>query len=415
MINCNKNREKKYCKIISVLMLLLFSIGIYFSTLNAQENESLENNDTILDIKQKDTVYKFSEDENIVLPFLRFSTDRVEIDREVSNLGITVANNGIDVNSDAKNIQVLISNDTVRIQKPMEYPIILTQGNVIIDSEIDKTVVIFAGQKVTITEKAVLNHDLICFANHLEIQGTVKGNVIGSASNITISGLIEKDLRMETDQIEVADSKRVTGEVYLEITKEDLSIADKYPNAKIKLIQNDVTSNIWQILIASIKSALVYTLAYLLIYKITKESLYHNMLKVNSKHIGFSIISGALGVLSVPLVLMIGFLFLLIGLEEITIPLGILYLAFLLTIAIICQFIIGTTTFTYIEEKYLSDLTFSKRLVSVFFTFLSVILLTNIPKIGIYIEMIYMIIALGIVICYGIKHKEEKESKKKKK
>lgn len=290
-------------------MILLFSIGICFSTLNAQENESLENNNTILDIKQKDTVYKFSEEENIVLPFLRFSTDRVEIDREVSNLGITVANNGIDVNSETKNIQVLISNDTVRIQNSMEYPIILTQGNVIIDSKIDKTVVIFAGQKVTITENAVLNHDLICFANHLEVQGIVKGNVVGSTSNITVSGSIEKDLRMETDQIEVTDSKRVVGNVYLETTKEDLSIADKYPNAKIKRIQKNVTSNIWQILMASIKSALVYTLAYLLIYKITKENLYHDMLRVNSKHVGLSIISGALGVLSVPLVLMIGFYF----------------------------------------------------------------------------------------------------------
>lgn len=103
-----------------------------------------------------------------------------------------------------------------------------------------------------------------------------------------------------------------------------------------------------------------------------------------------------------------------IGLEEIIIPLGILYLAFILTITITCQFIIGTTAFTYIEEKYLSDLTFPKRLVSVFFAFLSVILLTNIPKIGIYLEMIYMIIALGIVICYGMKCKEEKEIKKKK-
>ena len=228
MINCNRNKEKKYCKIISIFMIILFSIGIYFSTLNAQENESLQNNDTILDIKQKDTVYKFSEDENIVLPFLRFSTDRIEIDQGVSNLGVTVANNGIDVISDIKNIQILISNDTVRIQKSMEYPIILTQGNVIIDSEIDKTVVIFAGQKVTITENAVLNHDLICFANHLEIQGSVKGNVVGSASSVTISGLIEKDLRMETDQIEVVDSTRVSGKVYLETTKEDLAITDKY-------------------------------------------------------------------------------------------------------------------------------------------------------------------------------------------
>ncbi|MDO4282911.1 MAG: hypothetical protein Q4D02_04665 [Clostridia bacterium] len=407
-------RNKKLFLVIAFLAILFFSTSNIHMLNAAEMKNQSEKSIGIIDIDEKESLYKFSENDDIYLPFLRLSYDKVVIDKEVSNLGITYGNKGIDIDSRTENIQVLFSNDTIRVNNNMEYAVIATSGNVIIDSDISKTIVIFAGEKVTVSENAKILGDIICFSNSLEIKGNVLGSVVGSATNTNISGKIEKDLRLSTENIDIADNN-INGDIFIETKNSEITLNDKYPEAQIKLLYEESTkTKVIDMIIRTLKTALVYTLLYLLIFKISKEKLVANMFSVIEKNIGFSIISGAVSILAIPLVIMLTFLGILIGIEEIVIPISIFYIAVVISLALISIFVTGTMIHEYIMSNYISDTDMTKRLVCIFFIFLSMILLTNIPKIGAYINMLYMILGIGIVICYIFKREKYIKSKKKK-
>lgn len=408
------NRKK-----ITLILVILATIIVTTSNIFVVRAEEVEENKTdinkIIDIEEKDGLYKFSEGKDIYLPFLRISYDKVEIDKEISNLGITYGNKGVDVNSKTQNIQVIASNDTIRVNENMEYALILSRGNVIIDSKIDKTLVVFAGEKVTLTENAEVLGDVICFSNLLEIKGNVLGSVVGSATNTIISGKIENDLRIATESIDISSSDNIIGNIYIETQNNEIGIKEKYNNANIKFIEKSSTSSrVIDILISAIKTSLVYTLAYLLVFKISKEKIFNNLLKITSKNLGFSIMSGAILFLAIPLVVLLTFLGMFIGIEEIVIPIMIFYIANILVISLISIFVTGSVVHEYVVDNYFKEVDLTKRIVCSFFVFLSMILLTNIPKIGIYINMIIMIMAVGIVFAYLFKKEESIKPKKKK-
>lgn len=408
------NRKK-----ITLILVILATIIVTTSNIFVVRAEEVEENKTdinkIIDIEEKDGLYKFSEGKDIYLPFLRISYDKVEIDKEISNLGITYGNKGVDVNSKTQNIQVIASNDTIRVNENMEYALILSRGNVIIDSKIDKTLVVFAGEKVTLTENAEVLGDVISFSNLLEIKGNVLGSVVGSATNTIISGKIENDLRIATESIDISSSDNIIGNIYIETQNNEIGIKEKYNNANIKFIEKSSTSSrVIDILISAIKTSLVYTLAYLLVFKISKEKIFNNLLKITSKNLGFSIMSGAILFLAIPLVVLLTFLGMFIGIEEIVIPIMIFYIANILVISLISIFVTGSVVHEYVVDNYFKEVDLTKRIVCSFFVFLSMILLTNIPKIGIYINMIIMIMAVGIVFAYLFKKEESIKPKKKK-
>lgn len=417
----NKIQSVNIKKITLILVILVILVTIIVTTSNifvvraeeVEENKADINN--IIDIEEKNGLYKFSEGKDIYLPFLRISYDKVEIDKEISNLGITYGNKGVDVNSKTQNIQVIASNDTIRVNENMEYALILSRGNVIIDSKIDKTLVVFAGEKVTLTENAEVLGDVISFSNLLEIKGNVLGSVVGSATNTIISGKIENDLRIATESIDISSSDNIFGNIYIETQNNEIGIKEKYDNANIKFIEKSSTSSkVIDILIGAIKTSLVYTLAYLLVFKISKEKIFNNLLKTTSKNLSFSIMSGAILFLAIPLVVLLTFLGIFIGIEEIVIPIMIFYIANILVISLISIFVTGSVVHEYVVDNYFKEVDLTKRIVCSFFVFLSMILLTNIPKVGIYINMIIMIMAVGIVLAYLFKKEENIKPKKKK-
>jgi len=408
-------KKNKITLILSILSIIIIATSNIF-VVKAEETEKNEENiNKIIDIEEKEGLYKFSEGRDIYLPFFRMSYDKVEIDKEISNLGITYGNRGVDVNSKTQNIQVIASNDTIRVNENMEYAIILSRGNVIIDSTIDKTLVVFAGEKVTLTENAKVSGDVICFSNLLEIKGSVSGSVIGGMTDAIISGKIEKDFRAEADNVDISSNDNILGKIYIETLNKEINIKEKYGNASIKFIERASTSSkIIDILISAVKTALVYTLLYLLVFKISKEKIFNNLLKTTSKNFGFSVMSGAISYLAIPLVVLLAFLGIFIGIEEIMIPIMVFYLANIFVISLISIFIAGGVAHEYVIDSYFKDVDLTKRMVCVFFVFLSMILFTNIPKIGIYINMIIMIMAVGIIFSYIFKREESIKSKKKK-
>ena len=206
----------KKMKIGKVILLFTCFLLMNILTSNATNIYAQEvDNMGIFDMKEKDGIYKMSE-EKITIPFFRFATERIEIDQEIENMGMIFANGGIDVNESIKEFQILLSNDTIRVSSILENAIIATRGNVIIDSSVDKSIIVFAGEKVTVTENATLNGDLICFSNELEIKGNVMGSVIGTSTTTTISGKIGKDVRMYLNEIIVTQNDNIVGNIYLE-------------------------------------------------------------------------------------------------------------------------------------------------------------------------------------------------------
>lgn len=409
--------KKRIKKILSIIFCVIVTYSFNFNYLNADEIQEKSQINNVLDIKAKSELYKLSSDDKIYLPFFRSSSDKIELDNEVSNFGIIYGNKGIEVNSKTQDLQILVSNDTVRVNENMEYAIIASNGNVIVDSNIDKTLVIFAGEKITITENATINKDVIFFSNSIEIKGNVLGSVVGSANNSVVSGRIEKDFRVMTQNIEFLSNDNVLGELFIKSRNSDIQnwVKDKYENARIEIEEKTSTiDNMKSIVLKAIKIALVYALAYLIFLKIFKEKIYKNLLDVISKNVGFSIISGTIIILLLPLAIMIGLLGTFIGIEAIVIPILILYIAVVLVISMLAVFIVGSVVLEYITEKYIDNLDLVKRLVCGFFVFLSMILLTNIPKVGMYINMLTIIAALGIVVSYIFKREKNVKSKKKK-
>lgn len=415
MNNIQGLRKNKITLILSILAIIIVSTSNIFVVRAEQVEKNKTDIDKIIDIEEKEGLYKFSEGKDIYLPFFRMSYDKIELDKEVSNLGIIYGNRGIDVNSKTQNIQVLASNDTIRVNENMEYALILSRGNVIIDSKIDKTLVIFAGEKITLTENAQVLGDVICFSSLLEIKGNVLGSVVGSATDTIISGKIEKDFRLSTKSVDISSNDNILGNIYIETLNKEIGIKEKYENANIKFIEKVSTSSkIIDILISAIKTALVYTLAYLLVFKISKEKIFNNLLKTTSKNFGFCVMSGAILFLAIPLVILLTFLGMFIGIEEIMFPIMIFYIANILVISLMSIFVTGSVIHEYVIDNYFKEIDLTKRMICSFFVFLSMILLTNIPKVGIYINMIIMIMAVGIIFAYIFKREENIKPKKKK-
>ncbi len=405
------SRKKYFFVIISIFAILFFCTkSLYATELN---NENNTQNLLNFDIDISEELYKFSEHDNVYLPFLRVSQDRVLIDNEVKNAGIVYGEKGIEVNSKTENIQVLLSSDTIRVNNSMEYAIIGTLGNVIIDSNIDKTLIVFADEKVTITENAKISGDVICFSNSLDVKGNVLGSVVGVSNTSIVSGKIEKDFRIRTGYVDILSKDNILGNVYIETKNEDINIEDKYPEATINLVEEiEAQNSLWNIIIGAIKTALVYTLAYILIFKISKEKLIENVFSVAKKNVGYSFISGALSILVMPIVIMLILFSVFIGIEEILVPLLLFYSITVIVIGLLSTFIISCMAHEYIIQNYFLNCELTKRLVCAFFVFLSMILISKIPVVGLYVNMIYCIVSLGIV--FSLLFKREPINKKKK-
>ena len=417
----NVIKKRKY--LLSILVLFVFfSIFSVNNKLFAKDNTNDNGEQTqiatvnsIFDIKGINGEYKTSSDaSDIYLPFFRNAVGRIEVDKSIGKIGMLSSSSTIDVNEPLKNIQFLLSSDTIRINANMEYALIWAANDVVINSNIERNAVIFAGGTVTIEENVTVGDDVIIIANSVNIKGILKENAIISSSSVNVSGSIEKDLRCDISSIDISGNDNVKGKVYINTYNKNLYIKDKYKDAIVNIKEvKSAAKTFGNVLLKCAISSLAFTLLYLVVKKISKGKVYEKMFNKAKNNTLFVVLSGSIALLAFPAVFIFLILISILGLYMITVPILVIYLAFLIVFVMLSVYVIGSTVFEYINKKYIKAEKLSIELVGVFFTFLSLNLLCKIPKVGTYIYMAEIMIAVGIMISYFLK--KDKISKEQEK
>lgn len=420
-----KNNVK--LKKISIFLIAIFSVVAIFSMngkiFAANENNNEENTEqtrvatlnSIFDIKGTSGDYKTSsEDSNIYLPYLRNAAGRIVVDKSIDNIGVLSSASTIDVNEPLKSLQFLISSDSVRINANLEYALVLSANDVVINSNIEKNALIFAGGTVTVDEKATIGDDVIIVAKDVNIKGKISKSAVISANSLNVSGSIEEDLRCEINTLDISGNDNVKGNLFVNTYNKELNIKDKYPNATVNVKEvKSVSKSFGNILLKAVISSLGFTLLYVIVKKITKGKAYEKMLDKAKNNTLFVVLSGAISILAFPALFVLLILLSVLGLYMITIPVAVVYMAFLIVFVMLSVYVIGCTIFEYTNKKYIKAEKLSLELVGVFFTFLSLNLICKIPKVGTYIYMAMVMIAVGIMIAYFLKSDNKTKEIKK--
>ena len=379
--------------IVFVLMMSIFNINIYAQNVQTEEG--------MLDVELSDGVYKFSENKDIYLPFIRFATDRILIDKKLDGLGTSFSAQSIEVNSDIEGLQVLFATDSIRVNNKMEYGILFAGTNVTISSQIDKSLIVFASEKLTITEDAVIKGDIICFGTDIEINGTVEGSVIGTANNVTVNGNINKDLRIQVENANIKEDI-VKGNIYVETYNKTLTLPESYKNTKINVleIEQQEKSFDFSMIYMAIITAGVFTLMYFIVNKVSKNKLIDNTInKIKSRPI-VAVLGGALSLMAIPAVFIILIMLSVLGLYMIAIPVLIIYLSFILVVGLLSTFIVGSVISEYMSKtKYLIEKGSKMKYLFAFVMYVVLYVFARLPYLGGYVTMLLLILAIGIAIC----------------
>lgn len=412
--------NKKYLVKRNIVMIIIafvfvMSVGLFFNNVDATESNMIEprgveSQEGIFDTKATEGIYKASEDKFNYLPYIRFVTDRIVIDKELTGLGTLFSLSNIEVNAPVSGLQVMFANDTVRVNSNMEYGVVFGANNVVIDGTIDKDIIVFGGNSVTISENAILNSNIICYTDTLNINGKVKGNVLGASNNVKVEGIVEKDLRVQTTNIDVKDENVILGNIYVE-SYNDVNIKDMYPNAMVKKIEVEDNKFSYDVVMNSIITCLLFTLIYLVIDRKTKGKIYENLSTRVKENLLFVILSGSLMILALPAVILILAMLSAFGLHAVTLPLLLIYIGGLLVVGLLSTLIVGSLLANYMSKNYFKDKSKALNAIGAFFVFLSLNILTKLQYIGVYVTMTLVLLSVGIVMAYIFKKNNKIVSK----
>jgi hypothetical protein len=375
---------------MAVMLMFVSLSGVYAS--NEVSIYDNINNESILDTQYTENVYKFSENSDIMLPFIRVSTDRMIIDKDIFKSGFSYSGKNMSVLNNLKGIQILTSSDTVRVTGNMEYGMIIAP-TVIIDGTIDKSLAILS-ENIVISENAVIKEDLLCSTTNLDLYGNIEGNLLGLIGKANISGNISQDFRANVGSITLGENSNIRGNIYL-TTYNNIDISNKYPNATINIIkqQNPINRmDIWKIL----RTSLIFALIYLLISN--KTNIIKNMLSKIKTYKWTTILSGFISILIFPLIAIIIFMLTLIGIGVVTIPVAILYVSFMILSFMLSTLIVGSVMSEYIINKYTDKIKGNLyKCISAFCIFLLLNLIISLPTIGYTLMVALCILSVGII------------------
>lgn len=370
-------------KFLSILMVT-FIIILAFTNVNAA--------DGMFHMGMYSDIYKLSEQSNIDLPFINLFTDAAIYDKDVNHSGISIGETTIDVNEKLEGMHVLFSTDMITIKGEVENSFIYA-NNVVVEGKLTGDTIIFA-PTVQIKENALVQKDVIIIANTLDIQGTVEGNIIATVSGkATISGVINQDLRLITQQLEVSN-ENIKGDVYIETNADTSSIKTKYPNAVIKSLIEEVeeTTDWMEIIKKGIITVLVYTLfTWLLTRK--ENNIVEKVCNKFKENTVYGLIAAVVMLMLIVILPIILILVALIGFGIIAWPVLIAYVALLILVATTDMFIVGLAIVDALKSKVGK---FKIPAIALIFALLYA--LTQIPMVAGYANMAMMLIALGIVI-----------------
>lgn len=395
--------------------VLVFSFTIFKSNVFAAEDQNTQENtsiNSIFDIDAQTEAYKFSEKRSPKGPFIRYIQERVIVDKELSGIGTTISEKTIDVTAPTTGIQILLAADTVRIDSSMEYAVVFSQTNVIIDGNITKDLVVFAGSKVTVGENANISGDIICYSNEIEVKGNVEGNLVGTAQKLIISGNIGKDLRMQLNNIELLDGNSINGDIFFTTYNKELNIKEKYPNAQVKVYEEKSGFLDARTILSGVITSLAFTLLYLLIEKFTKGKVFSKMITKTRDNLLFFVISGGLSLMMVLPLVFILIMLAAFGLGQIAIPALILYISYLLVVGLLSTFIIGSFLVKYMADTRFKAMGNGTKILSAFVIFMLLFILAKLPTVGIYITILLVMFAIGIVTTCIFKRKKDTDISK---
>ncbi len=380
-------------KIVAILFVFVLMLTTFSNTYGIE----------LLNVEVYETAYRLSKDNDINLPFINVFDKSATYDKTVKHSGITFGETTIDVEDKLEGIHAILTGDMVTIKGEIEHGVILA-NNVVIEGKISDDTIIIA-ETVKITEKAVVERDILVIATDLDVLGTVKGNLIAVSTDAKVSGVIEQDLRIVTGTLNLENSTikgKLEAEVDFEGVKKDILTA--YPEAVVALdVKEDNSVNIVRIVLKGIKTVLVYTFIAAVITKKNK-SVATKMSARFMENSTFGILSSAAVLTLAPLLLIVLTFAGVVGLGIIAWPVLIIFTAVILLALVTSQLIVGLFIYEVIKKKA------SKyRIPALAVIYTVLFALTQIPVIYSYAIVAISLVALGIVLTYIFKKNETSE------
>jgi hypothetical protein len=259
---------------------------------------------------------------------------------------------------------------------------------------------IFA-QNVTIEKDVTISDDVICYANDIKMSGTVKGSFIARTGKLSIDGNIEKDLRIMSKELTIADGSKINGKIYIETENKALNIKDKYPQAEIVYVDFSKTidgTTVFEYILRGFTTCLIFVLVYLLINRLSKRKAFETILQKCKLSPIYTLITGILCIILAPIVLIILLLLSFLGLGIITGPVLIILTAMFTVTTILSTFIVGSVIFEYIKNKYKEQfISQINSIVGLLVVYAVIYTLCRLPYISWYATIAVIFIAMGII------------------
>lgn len=373
-------------KKINVILAFVFTLVLVINNALAVD---------IYDTKLTENVYKLSEDDSsFSIPFFRLSEQRMELDRSIDQIGLFMTNSTIDVNAEQKGIQMLYTNDTVRVNSSMEYACIFTGGSVVLNSDIEKTVFVYCNGTLTIGENANIKGNIIAYTPSIVIDGTVEGNLLGSANTVTINNTVNGKIKMSVMDMTFGENAQIAQEIELNTTNAALTIDENIASAKIDLVEEQ-KQTFGDYIVNVLKVALTNFVVYLLVLILAKkEKIKSVMNKLEDEKV---MKNGFFGYIGLLMILCIGIV-VLAALVELGIAAIIFSVAALIIFTLLKNAIAGIFIVDLVDNRYKDLDVKPNNIVVALATFLMLSLLESIPYVGWIVSFIVFIISLGIVI-----------------
>lgn len=382
---------KKFFSILMVMFVVLVSLTNVHAA------------DGLFHMGMYEDIYKLSEQSDIDLPFFNMFVNAATYDKDVKHSGISFGSTTIDVNEKLEGMHAIISSDMVTIKGEVENSFIYA-NNVVIEGKLTSDSIIFA-PTVQIKENAVIENDVIIVANNLDIAGTVKGNVIATVTEkTTVTGKINEDLRLMTTDLKL-ENEQIKGNIYVETSADMTSLKEKYPEATVKSLVEQVEQETdWMgIITKGIITVIVYTFVAWLVTRKPNNIVERACEKFKAKTT-FGLIASVITLMLALILPILLIVFALTGLGLIAWPILIAYVALLLLVATTAMLIVGMAIYDGVKGKVAK---FKIPVIALIYAVLYV--LTQITFVAAYANMAIMLIALAIVLTMFTKKKETKE------
>lgn len=376
----NKN---KFFTIVAILLVFIASINSTYAI-------------SIFDTKTSSSVYKASEDDSdFSVPFLRINEDRIEIDKEVSQMGIFATSSSIETNKNMEGLQLFYSGDTVRINSDLEYPIIFSNGNVIINGTIEKSTFILSNGSIILGENSNIKGNLICYAPKVEVNGQIDGNILGETSLLVVNNNVNGKIKMNLYDASFSENVKVEKGIEINTTNKDLSIPETIGTSKVDMVENNSKASFKQ----SLYKFFLAVISNLVIYLLFRIFIKKDKLSLMAKKIsgqGNVILDGVKSYLILIALLVFGIVLLPI-ITKLGIAMIIISIASLVVITLLKNAIFALFVSQLVEEKYKDSQYKVSGTISAISTLVIFELLGMIPYVGEMIKFIIFIITIGII------------------